>query len=65
VLSRLVCPVVYRIQQFLTIQSAVLRLPPWLPGMRLKKVAPFVKQYVLEVLENPFAHTERGLVGVT
>ncbi|KAG2153304.1 cytochrome P450 [Suillus clintonianus] len=40
---------------------SLLRLPSWLPGMRLKRAAPFAKQLALENSEKPFAHTERGL----
>ncbi|KAG2132012.1 cytochrome P450 [Suillus bovinus] len=39
----------------------LLRLPSWLPGMRLKRISPLAKQLSLENLENPFAYTERGL----
>ncbi|OJA12277.1 hypothetical protein AZE42_08151 [Rhizopogon vesiculosus] len=39
----------------------LLRLPSWLPGMRLKRVSPLARQLAVENLENPFAHTERGL----
>ncbi|KAG2032098.1 cytochrome P450 [Suillus americanus] len=44
---------------------SLLRLPSWLPGMRLKRVSPLAKQLALENLENPFAHTERGLASGT
>ncbi|KAG2150492.1 cytochrome P450 [Suillus clintonianus] len=40
---------------------SLLRLPSWLPGMRLKRVSPLAKELSLENLENPFAHTESGL----
>ncbi|KAG1737648.1 cytochrome P450 [Suillus lakei] len=40
---------------------SLLRLPSWLPGMRLKRVSPLAKRLSLENLENPFAHTEHGL----
>jgi hypothetical protein len=33
--------------------------------MRLKRVSPLAKELALENLENPFAHTERGLVSAT
>jgi hypothetical protein len=33
--------------------------------MRLKRVSPLAKKLALENLENPFAHTERGLVSAT
>ncbi|KAG2148491.1 cytochrome P450 [Suillus cothurnatus] len=39
----------------------LLRLPSWLPGMRLKSVSPLAKKLALESLEKPFAYTERGL----
>ncbi|OAX36943.1 cytochrome P450 [Rhizopogon vinicolor AM-OR11-026] len=39
----------------------LLRLPSWLPGMRLKRVSPLAKELAVENLEKPFAHTERGL----
>lgn len=39
----------------------LLRLPSWLPGMRLKRISPLAKELAIENLENPFAHTERGL----
>ncbi|OAX30544.1 cytochrome P450, partial [Rhizopogon vinicolor AM-OR11-026] len=39
----------------------LLRLPSWLPGMRLKRVSPLAKELGMESLENPFAYTERGL----
>ncbi|KAG1758865.1 Ssl1-like-domain-containing protein [Suillus occidentalis] len=41
--------------------SSLLRLPSWLPGMRLKRISPLAKELALGSLENPFAHTERGL----
>ncbi|KAG2124791.1 cytochrome P450 [Suillus clintonianus] len=40
---------------------SLLRLPSWLPGMHVKRVAPFAKELVLDILETPFAHTERGM----
>ncbi|KAG0700290.1 cytochrome P450 [Suillus ampliporus] len=40
---------------------ALLRLPSWLPGMRLKRVSPFAKELSIENLEKPFARTENGL----
>ncbi|KAG0706122.1 cytochrome P450 [Suillus ampliporus] len=40
---------------------SLLRLPSWLPGMRLKRVSPLAKELAIENLEKPFAHTERGL----
>ncbi|KAG1743803.1 cytochrome P450 [Suillus lakei] len=40
---------------------SLLRLPSWLPGMRVKRVAPFAKELVLDILETPFAHTELGI----
>lgn len=40
---------------------SLLRLPSWLPGMRLKRVSPLAKELALENLEKPFAYTERGL----
>ncbi|KAG1753366.1 cytochrome P450 [Suillus lakei] len=40
---------------------SLLRLPSWLPGMHLKRVAPLVKRLMTESLEYPFAYTERGL----
>jgi hypothetical protein len=58
-------PDIPHFQQLLTVQFAVLRLPSWLPGMRLKRVSPLAKELSIENLENPFAHTERGLVSVT
>lgn len=39
----------------------LLRLPSWLPGMRLKRISPLAKELAVENLERPFAHTERGL----
>ncbi|OJA10160.1 hypothetical protein AZE42_12537 [Rhizopogon vesiculosus] len=39
----------------------LLRLPAWLPGMRLKRVSPLAKELAMECMENPFAYTERGL----
>lgn len=39
----------------------LLRLPSWLPGMRLKRVSPLAKELALENMESPFAYTERGL----
>ncbi|OAX31349.1 cytochrome P450, partial [Rhizopogon vinicolor AM-OR11-026] len=39
----------------------LLRLPSWLPGMRLKRVAPLARKLGSEVLEIPFAYTESGL----
>jgi hypothetical protein len=45
-------------------QSAVLRLPSWLPGMRIKRMAPLVRKLESEILEMPFAYTEGGLVSV-
>ncbi|KAG0700293.1 cytochrome P450 [Suillus ampliporus] len=39
----------------------LLRLPSWLPGMYIKRVAPLVKRLMLESVEYPFAYTERGL----
>ncbi|KAG1856466.1 cytochrome P450 [Suillus subluteus] len=44
---------------------SLLRLPSWLPGMRLKRVSPLAKRLALENLENPFAHTEHGLTAGT
>lgn len=41
---------------------SLLRLPSWLPGMRLKRVSPLAKELAEENLEKPFAHTERCLV---
>ncbi|OAX36947.1 cytochrome P450 [Rhizopogon vinicolor AM-OR11-026] len=38
-----------------------LRLPSWLPGMRLKRVSPLAKELATETMESPFAYTERGL----
>lgn len=40
---------------------SLLRLPSWLPGMRLKRVSPLAKELALENLEKPFAFTERSL----
>ncbi|OJA14018.1 hypothetical protein AZE42_11341 [Rhizopogon vesiculosus] len=40
---------------------ALLRLPAWLPGMRLKRVSPLAKELAMESLEKPFAYTEREL----
>lgn len=40
---------------------SLLRLPSWLPGMHLKRVAPLIKRLMRESLEFPFAFTERGL----
>jgi hypothetical protein len=45
-------------------QSAVLRLPSWLPGMRIKKVAPSIRKLGSDIVEIPFAYTEGGLVSV-
>ncbi|OJA10016.1 hypothetical protein AZE42_10189 [Rhizopogon vesiculosus] len=39
----------------------LLRLPSWLPGMRLKRVSPLAKELAMECTEKPFAYTERGL----
>ncbi|KAG2111177.1 cytochrome P450 [Suillus discolor] len=39
----------------------LLRLPSWLPGMRLKRISPLAKELAVENLERPFAHTERSL----
>jgi len=39
----------------------LLRLPSWLPGMRLKRVAPLARKLGSEILEIPFAYTEGGL----
>ncbi|OJA11833.1 hypothetical protein AZE42_04066 [Rhizopogon vesiculosus] len=39
----------------------LLRLPSWLPGMRLKRVAPLARKLGTEILEIPFAYTEGGL----
>ncbi|OJA10020.1 hypothetical protein AZE42_10192 [Rhizopogon vesiculosus] len=41
--------------------QTLLRLPAWLPGMRLKRVSPLAKELAMECMENPFAYTERGL----
>ncbi|KAJ8583483.1 cytochrome P450 [Rhizopogon salebrosus TDB-379] len=40
---------------------SLLRLPSWLPGMRLKRIAPLAKELVVHFLDSSFAHTERGL----
>jgi hypothetical protein len=45
-------------------QSAVLRLPSWLPGMRIKRVAALTRKLGSEIVEIPFAYTEGGLVSV-
>ncbi|OJA15424.1 hypothetical protein AZE42_13001 [Rhizopogon vesiculosus] len=39
----------------------LLRLPSWLPGMRLKRVAPLARKLGFDNLEIPFAYTEGGL----
>ncbi|KAG2125389.1 cytochrome P450 [Suillus clintonianus] len=44
---------------------SLLRLPSWLPGMRLKRVSPLAKQLAVENLENPFAHAEHRLAAGT
>ncbi|KAJ8583488.1 cytochrome P450 [Rhizopogon salebrosus TDB-379] len=44
-----------------SIFPSLLRLPSWLPGMRLKRVAPLAKKLAADVLDTPFAYTERGL----
>jgi hypothetical protein len=45
-------------------QSAVLRLPSWLPGMRIKRIAPSIRKLASDALEIPFAYTEGGMVSV-
>ncbi|OJA08702.1 hypothetical protein AZE42_10180, partial [Rhizopogon vesiculosus] len=39
----------------------LLRLPAWFPGMRLKRVAPLARRLGQKSVEQPFAHTEKGL----
>jgi len=51
-------PVVYHTQQ-------ILRSNPWFSPSRLGCLACAAKQLALEITENSFAHTERGLVSVT
>ncbi|OJA12275.1 hypothetical protein AZE42_08154 [Rhizopogon vesiculosus] len=40
---------------------SLLRLPSWMPGMRLKRVSPLVKRLMSESMETPFAYTQRGM----
>lgn len=49
------------IAMFFSAFPSLLCLPSWLPGMRVKRVAPLAKELVADILETPFAHTERGM----
>lgn len=63
-LSHIVGAVIHHTQQSLTTQSTVLRLPSWLPGMHLKRIAPLARKLSLETVEIPFAYTDSRLVGI-